>query len=472
MKNKLNQLLCFIKKNDFVRIIIELVFFVSLFSINKYISLFFLVFLILEIIFSKKIENLLYIYLFLSFFDEVLILDIIKGSVSRIIMVLIFIKLLINIIKNKILPNKIQLSLILFFLIAFVIELFNNTFNIEAVSVLANIYIFILFSMAIKLSKDEKDKFIEKLFFTIVFAIIESIAYGFINNNFLVNVVDYEKQTKIYRFNGTYEPNFMCMYINLGILSLLAIKNKFNKYIFYIFMAVMINFAILTASITGIATLIVSIFIYIIINFKRKSLNYINAVIIIIFLIILFLGLKFVINEMNSTTNSQINTEINTSDNKEVEVDKQELENNISDNSLAKRITKIINQVKEGKLDDVTSGRIPLAKTFVKSSFNRPILNILFGNGITNKKLYNDFFRRNCYSHNSYLDFLYNFGIIGFILGTAYMIYKTFKNVFLNFSMKDTKYASNIRIIRIMLLIYALSLTLYTKRMFLIFFLM
>ena len=118
------------------------------------------------------------------------------------------------------------------------------------------------------------------------------------------------------------------------------------------------------------------------------------------------------------------------------------------------------------------SWEVDAVLTYNGEAFDRPMLNILFGNGLTDKKVFCPFFNKDCYSHNSYLDFLYNFGIIGFVLTCGYLFYKTKNNYFLSKNIIDSKYFTNIKIIRIMLLMYALSLTLYTKRMFLIFFLL
>ena len=119
----------------------------------------------------------------------------------------------------------------------------------------------------------------------------------------------------------------------------------------------------------------------------------------------------------------------------------------------------------------MTSGRTALIRTFIKASFKRPLINILFGNGITDKKIYTKFFGRKCLAHNSYADFLYNFGIVGFLLVIKYIFSKTIKNTFLSTNIINTMYCKNIKVIRILLLIYAFTLSFYTKRMFLIFFL-
>ena len=131
---------------------------------------------------------------------------------------------------------------------------------------------------------------------------------------------------------------------------------------------------------------------------------------------------------------------------------------------MVQRLKRIKELIYNGELDKITSGRLPLLKSFVKESFNRPVFSILFGNGLTIKKVFCNFFNKLCFSHNSFADFIYNFGIVGFFLILFYFFYKIKKNHFLGMDITETKYSSNIKIIRIMLLIYALSLSLYTKQ--------
>ena len=174
---------------------------------------------------------------------------------------------------------------------------------------------------------------------------------------------------------------------------------------------------------------------------------------------------------INEVENSQpIEENLNNIGNTKSQVDDDDLIY-LEESGIHARIRRIINQLENGKIDDLTSGRTALVRTFFKASFNRPILEILFGNNPINKKVYCDFFDRECFSHNSYMDCLYNFGIVGFGVIIGFLLYRTIKNIYVNTNITDCKYSKNIKIIRIMLLMCAVALTLYTKRMFLILFL-
>ena len=97
---KIKNVIKAIKDNFLIRVIIELLLGTLLFNINNIIALTFVLILIAEVIFAN-VEEIIYIYIYLSFFDEVLQNKYLGGSISRIIMVVIAIKLIFNMLKYK-----------------------------------------------------------------------------------------------------------------------------------------------------------------------------------------------------------------------------------------------------------------------------------------------------------------------------------------------------------------------------------
>jgi|GEM_PF-4551276 len=500
---KIRNVIIKIKEDTYTRILIELIIGTLLFNVNNVIGIMFVALMVIEIIFSNT-ENSLYIYIFLSFFDEVLQNKYLGGSISRIFMVVIAIKLLFNIIKNKIRPNKTEIGILCFFIFSFIIGLITyKTISTEVMIILFNIFVLVLFSMNIKLNgKEEVDKFIENLFFTIVVAVLNSIVYGLLNNLFLKEI---DGTNIVYRFKGTYEPNFMSLFINLGIIALLAIKGKkIPKKVSYILCAIMINANIITVSMTGLATLAFTMILYFIFNRKNFKEEIKDIGIIALLTVLIFAGVQFykkVLNDINNTkveeshtssatneinqedTSNNVkeedntslpieNTNQETSENQSGQENEKEEKSEETKSDLGKRVEFLQEILNEKDLDRFTSGRLPLAKTFFEASFNRPIINILFGNDATTKKLFSNYFYREKYSHNSYMDILYNFGIMGFIISISYVLYVTIKNKYLKNSLEDSYYKNAIKLTRIMLLIFAFALSLYTKRMLLVFFLL
>lgn len=475
-----------IKEDSYIRILIELILGTMLFNTNQIVGVIFIVVLAIEII-KTKTENSLFIYLYLSFFDEVLQNQYLGGSVSRIIMIIISIKLIINIIKNKVKPNKKEMGIAVFFVFSFIVGIITyKTLKLEVLIILFNIFIFILFSMCIRIKqKEETDNFIEKILFTIVIAVLNSSIYGLITGAFLQEI---DGESLVYRFKGTYEPNFMSMFINLGIISVLALKKKnVNKKILDLICSFFIVVNILTVSMTGLAILIGLICLYIIMNRKNFKEEIKNISIILIIAIMMFTATQIINKTIKLEKNVNIEvkeentTELNydnvLSDNineeyQNAKVEITEEKEGEQKTNLKKRLEFVISNINEADFARVTSGRLPLMLTFINASFDRPLFNILFGNDAETKTLFSRYFYHEKYSHNSYADLLYNFGIIGFAIIIMYIIRITIKDIYLNETIKDNKYKSDIKLVRIVLMIYALSLSLYTKRMFLIFFLL
>ena len=297
------------------------------------------------------------------------------------------------------------------------------------------------------------------------------------------------------------DKDFMSMFINLGIVSILSLKNKkADKKIPYLLCSILIIANILTVSMTGLAAMCIVLFSYIIINRKNFKEEIKDIVIIAVITISLFSIIQVSQNllkgyQQTLTEKNQINviSKGNTVAEQD-ETQKQEItikndtfviqeqgnmkdfnkedKKNTESNNLTKRLEFLKEILIKGDLGRFTSGRIPLMVTFMNASFNRPSGNILFGNDAATKKVFSDYFYTDKYSHNSYMDVLYNFGIIGFVIVITYIFKKVHNNIYLKNSLVDNKYKGTIKLIRIMLLIYAFALSLYTKRMFLIFFLL
>lgn len=466
---KVKDIINLIKVNNYIRILIELILGIGLFNVNNVFAIIFMLVISVEVIFAS-IEDTLLIYLFLSFFDEVLISDILKGSISRVIMVIIIIKSIIFIIKNKVKPNKYHIGISIFFVLSFIVGIITyKTISLEVLITMANILVFVMFSMCINIrDSEEKNKLVKKILLTIVFATLGSILYGICTNNFLL---EYEGEKISYRFKGTYEPNFMSLYINLGIVSLLFLKEDIKyKWFVILSFAIMFNAIIATVSMTGLIAMAMIFVLYVIMQRKKIRYEIKDRAIIALITILIFGVIKVIPNtgvlnsDNNSKTENNISVEITNNENNKND------EN--SGSGLINRLVFLKQKVIEGDWDRISSGRIPLIREFVGGSFNRPIGNILFGNDMTVKALYTRYLGGAECSHCSYIDFLYNFGIIGFLIIGGYIFIVTKKNIFMGQDISNSKHKNVIKFIRILLLIYAITLSLYTKRMILIFFLL
>lgn len=459
------------------------------FGLNNYLDVIFVAFwsfLALKL----NVKKMLYLFIFLSFFDDVFIVDILKGSANRVILLIILIKLLFLIIK-KIKEIKIlrkDVLIILFFLISVLVGFFYSGFNFESITIFLNITVFVMFSIMLR-DENKKDIFFN-LMKVILCAVIFSCLFGLLRWNFMNEITG---EVSIIRFKGTYEPNFMCFYIDLAFLSALMLKEKLGKFVNYTIAVFLVACAGLTVSVTGILTLAMIFIIYLWINKTHFKSTFTYLFFIGFGAIIVFggiqLGSRAVNNftNMNNSSNNVIYEENGSEKNDKKEEnnviedsssDEQINENNpnneseTENNGIGERASELLSFIENKDLDKLTSGRLPLAREFISKSFDRPLIEVLIGNGPTTKMLFTNFFYKENYSHNSYLDLLYNFGIIGFLF-SIFFIYKiTSKNYFLGEINCLGEYNKALKFFRLVILIYAFALSLYTKRMVLLFFLL
>ena len=454
-----------------------------LYNFNEYVNTGICIYVIVLSV-LLNVENLFYLFISLFFFDDILIYEPLGGSITRIVMFFAIIKLTYYLIKhiNQLKIKKSDICIIVFFVVSNFIGYIVSGFNLEGITILLNVVCFIFFSIYFRTGYNENDLF-EKILKLILISVLMACFYGLLHLNFMKELTS---EMTILRFNGTYEPNFMCFYINLAFISFLSLKSKFNNKLYDLIGILLITFAGLTISITGILILSIILITYIFWNKKsiKKTSLYLGKLIVIALLIFSFVqitpkllnNLKIVkedkIAQNEEAPKIENNQELipqNDQEESNTSINENEEDSiTVEDSGVKGRFTELISFIKRGDLDKLTSGRLPLAKEFISKSFNRPIMQVFFGNGPTTKELFTNFFFKKNYSHNSYLDLLYNFGLIGVVVIITYISIKS--NQFLTNYNVLKEYNKWLKLIKIVILIYGLSLSLYTKRMVLLFF--
>ncbi len=436
-------------KNEYLKLvkdwnfIVILSITVLLFGYNDYINI--LLLAVMIVVISKlNVEKLLLSYIYLYFFEEVLCLNNLYGLTIIIIYPIIAIKLIYNIIKNK--YNIYDKETIIFIFFAFItaISLITNTISKATLIIDMNVTILLMFSTIIRnsYSKDEIRKLLEKIFLVIIFATINSILYGLIHNGFMYE----ERDQKItIRFTGTYEPNYTAVYLNIAIVSIIYLWNKFKPKISALILAIFIIALIFTKSTTGLIC-----FIIILMLLALKNLTYIKQkakeilkgknkkVIISIFIIALLI---LMIIEMHYRI-------------------------------FTDKLLIVFNKIRSGDLNAATSGRLLIAQSFIEDMEKEGIVNKIFGNGPQSLKVYSNYFHEFKYAHNIYVDLIYSFGIIGSIIVITYIFIKTKKSVFLGMEITDKKYKDLLLFSKLVLLISGLTLSLHCEIIFLVFYLL
>lgn len=470
-----------------------------------------LVLALVVVLIKSDIMEVLHAFIYFSFFDDVLQFDILGGSISRIIMVVMFSRGVFYFVKYKIAITKKESIICGFLVLSLITGVITKNFSFGDVIVCVNIGLIILYSLIGRQEIQDINEELKNIFIHILTAVMTAVIYGIFRGNFL-----FEKtgSLEVYRFSGTYEPNFMGMYINMAIIIILFAP-KIKKAIRYSLLAFLIGMLGMTLSMSGIAICTFILIFYIFsqkTDFLRKFLEI--GVIGILAIVIFVLGQYSFTVVNHITLNSQkveemtsvetfdkeepMNPSENVADSKEIgEVQGNDIEENsdavepmvpkensteaegtvtvdevVEKNFLIQRLESLWSELKQGDFDTLTSGRLPIFRSFVEASFDRSALEIFFGNGLQDEQVYCDFFGKEKEAHNSYINCLYNFGIIGFII-IGIGLFKVIKSPqIFGQKIKFSLYKDTFVVMQWMFLLYALVLSLYTKRMFLIFFIL
>lgn len=379
-------------------------------------------------------EKLLPTFILLHFFEERFAITNFFGLTFVVISPIILIRLLVIYKRKKCNIPKEKLWIIIFFICYFLISIFSMKIMPSDFAIYIDIAILILFSSILSTHK-EKNKILESIFSTVIISTLFAILYGIVH---LKIIADYRGNKVFYRFCGSYEPNYMAMYINLAIVSLVGLKNtileKYSKIWYYAILIILGVALLATMSTTGLIVFTCLMLVYLIRKTNNKLLTI--AIILLACIIIFTICCYWAEKLMDSN------------------------------NPLIEKIGMIAYKIKTGNIYSATSGRIPIYHTFVHEALNRDLANVLIGCGPNSYKLYDSYFRGEKYVHSVYLDLLYSFGILGMLLVLGYIINNLKKNSFLGESLHRSKYNDTMINFKIVLLISALALSMHAEIIF------
>lgn len=197
----------------------------------------------------------------------------------------------------------------------------------------------------------------------------------------------YEISIDVYRFTGLYtDPNYLTQNLIITCMSIIVLinQNKLRKK-YFMLCVILIYFGILTISKSFLLMLAIGVIIYYAISIKEKK--YLKSMLLIICASIF--GICILTGKIT-----------------------------IFDDVISRLLSS----------DDITTGRVDIWKNYVEYLLAHPV-KLIIGNGIGTSAL-------NYLAHNTYLDFLYYYGIVGtivFIMGVKYAIgYKEKKKTITN----------------------------------------
>ena len=417
-----------------------------LFGFNQYLD-YLLVAAMAAVILALNPKQLLYAYVYLYFFEEVLSFPNLYGITIVILSPLIALKLLYTIYKRKILPGRKELLIFGFFLFSSGIALISGNFGKATLVVDMTVGIVLMFSMVLKQYKD-KDEIVEELFLTIIIAVTNAVVYGLAHNNFMNEV---RSDAVIWRFNGTYEPNYMAMFINMSLFSLLRLRSYFG--IPLSLAMFIVNFAALayTKSTTGLIC-----FLFILMLKIIKNAGVIKSLI-----------SKQLTGSDRVNAALDITITVLTMAMTVIVICIIEMKYHI----ITEKLFLILNRIRTGNLSSATSGRLPIIRRFYQEFISKPMINILFGNAPQSLKVYSKYFGEFKYSHNMYVDLFYCFGIVGGLISLIFILRQTFAHRFLSEDLHQQS-KSLIFFERLILLLSAIGLSMHCEVLTLLLFLL
>ena len=135
------------------------------------------------------------------------------------------------------------------------------------------------------------------------------------------------------------------------------------------------------------------------------------------------------------------------------------------------RVREAIERIASGDLDELTSGRYGLARMKLKDFAALPLWKRCVGAGPDAVMTYQVNAQQRNYAHNSWIDSLYSFGVIGFALLLAWIIRSMKRNMLAGVRLTGST-ALAAQMGRVALMLSALTLSMHINRTFLFFFFM
>lgn len=399
------------------------------------------------IILTCNITQLFYSFILLYFFEEVICLDNLYGLSLLVLTPIIGLRLLLYMFRHKILPSGKDFGLMAFILGSGVVALLTGHFAKATLVVMMNMIIVVLFGSVMRRAKDRK-KIIEGIFMTIAAASTASVVYGFIHNNYMIEV---RPEKTIMRFNGAYEPNYTALFSNMGILSAFYLRKKMGTVWAGFIIVFNLLSIILTRSTTGLAALVIIMFMLTVLHF-REIKQFLNRIV-----------------RASDRKNRIINSIIIGA--MALEVLALVVIVELHTHLISEKLMMVINRASSGNIEGATSGRIPIAKAFLKSLNSKSLPGRLFGNGPQSMKVYTEYFGDYKYAHNTYIDILYSFGYLGGCSIFIFLLYRYIKNRFLGYTIRSRMEKELLGLTRLVLLISGLMLSLHCETIFLVLFL-
>lgn len=389
MKKPLLNTINFMQKNLFFYITMGIV--MLCYGLSAPLDLFLASVLFLLLLVNINTNKLFYSYFACIFFEPVLVLPYIGGTFFRIFYVLMFVRLIMDIIKKR--KYKLDIPTIVLAVLFLVTSIFYSVSLLRNISVVMNVLMVLYIMLSLKRQDNYRESIGELLTVIAVFAALSGI-YG-LSRGFM-------NETRAYiRLYGTIDDsNYSALFYTIGLFASLGATLIKKKWINIALTVLLVLLLISTASITGffVAFLLFILYFFFTKGFK-KGLILILAIA-IIFSAVLFMPIsgKGIVAGVQDKFIRFITFE-------DPNPEFQYQYPNYSDFELY--------------LNRITSNRYYLSKTYaIHFIFNTRLSEQLMGGNNTIEGGFRDVIpvRYGVASHNTYLDMMFMMGLIGTVL--------------------------------------------------------
>lgn len=400
-------------------------------------------------------------YVFMFFVDEVTVMDALGGSVVRIMQIALLIRFVLEYIqiitkeKKGAVKHlyKSDVLIGLFAAWAIVVGLLSHGLSGETASFAVNVGLFLLMRPLVR--KEGTDEILTSLIRFYVMGALAACAVGLVHGRFVVLLFGENNSASYLRFKGTNEPNFMAAYLGTAIMLHINMPKK-NWWSDALVTGILGAGLLLTYSMTGMLCFMISGIILLIVNRKeiKAMLTRIGLALPVVLLCFALVtgyvswrgadafdrgmiydtvqddvlvitpeGYEQIQQGADYRDVATPISELRSIEKQDEVVQKQEkaMYNQTQSSALLVRITEAFERIKSSDLDALTSGRYGLLRMKLSDFALLKPWQKLLGTGPDAVMTYQPNAKQMNYTHNSYADMLYSYGILGLLVILMYI---------------------------------------------------
>lgn len=454
------------------------------------------------------IEQVLGMYVFLFPMDEVTVITAIGGSVSRVVQGILVLRFGVWYIaqfraEGRKIFKRIRLSDVLveiFAVFAVVMGLINHGISGETVSFAVNMAIFLLMRPIVRAKGTSR--VLEILLKMFIYGALAAIAVGIVQGRF-VSMLFGGDMLSYARFKGTYEPNFTAVYLSIAIMLVLCLEAE-KPWLDAVLVGILGGGLLLTYSMTCIVCFFVTAAILLVVR-RMRLRSLLRRIVMALPIAALFFGAVtgyVAIRGVDAFDRGMLTENIHENVYYVTQEDYAKIREGADFHEVAKRASDVtpeeaqaqvvgmhkealesgasqgtawiirlqeaVERLLSGDLDALTSGRYGLVRMKLEDFGKLPLWQKLLGTGPDAVMTFQPNAMQMNYSHNSYADMLYSYGIIGFVVLVGYLVYIQKRRRFCGEEVIGNV-ASALFMGRMALLVSAMTLSLHISRVMLFF---